>query len=183
MRAVHDERIADLARVESLLESRVAGVEAAHEADAHEPAAERRLGLDDAQARLGVRSQRLLAEHRLAGVEARERELLVRGRRRRDDHRLDVAVADELVRVRVDRRDAVLGRDTLGGLRECVADGGDPRTGYGSAENADVGGAHQAGTDDADVHSLAPQDAVGKCRCAPSGAWSGQRVVTAFARV
>jgi hypothetical protein len=50
---VGEQRRADRAVVQAALELEVGRVVAAHEADLHEPAAERRLGLHDAAGRLG----------------------------------------------------------------------------------------------------------------------------------
>ena len=65
--AVHDQRLADAAGVDDLLHLPVSGVVAAHEADLDQAAAVGRLGLDDPQAVLGGRGERLLAEHRFPG--------------------------------------------------------------------------------------------------------------------
>ena len=73
----------------TVLHRAVGGVVAAHEADLDQPPAEGHLGVDDPQAGLLGGRQRLLAEDRLAGVDARQHVLLVRRPPGADDHRVD----------------------------------------------------------------------------------------------
>ena len=77
--------------------ARYAGVVPAHVADLHEPATARHLGLDDPQTCLLGGGQRLLAEDRLARLNRCEHELLMGRPPRRDEHRIDAVVVDDVL--------------------------------------------------------------------------------------
>ena len=96
VRAVHQQRRPDAAVFQRGLHGLVARVVAAHEADLDAPAAGRHLGVHDPQAGVAGRRERLLAEHRLAGLDRRDHLLLVGGTPGRDEHRVDGVVRNEL---------------------------------------------------------------------------------------
>jgi hypothetical protein len=160
----------------------ITGGPTTHEADGDEAAPERRLGFDDPQGRGGVDGQRLLAQHGLARVQAGERERLVCDRRRGDHDGVDGVGRDQLEPVLVDRRHTDLAGDAHGALADGVGDRHDLGAGDRGVQDAGVGRPHQARADDPDADA---HEAVGKCMwvCVGSCAWSGQRVVTTFARV
>ena len=87
------QRRADDAVVDRLLQRAVALVVAALEADLNEMAAGGDLRLDDAHAGLGGRGERLLAEHRLAGLDRGEDISLMRRPPGGDDDRVHVGAA------------------------------------------------------------------------------------------
>ena len=147
VRAVHQQRATDRARVEPGLQVDVARVEAAHEADADEVAPAGALGLDDPPRRLRGGGERLLAQHRLARRDAREHERLVREHGRGDDDGVHVVGRDQLQPVRVHRA----GAETLGRRAVRVGDGHEPRPGDLRRQQPRVDGAHQPRADDADA--------------------------------
>ena len=147
VRAVHEQRPADRARVEPGLEVDVARVEAAHEADADEATAGGALGLDDPPRRLRRGRERLLAQHRLAGRDAREHVRLVREHGRGDDDGVHIVGRDQLQAVRVrGRRPEALGR---GQVR--IGDGHELRPGHVRRQPPRVDAAHQPRADDPDA--------------------------------
>jgi hypothetical protein len=136
-------------RVEQPLELGVAGVVATHEPHLHEPATGLRLGLDDAAAGLGRHRQRLLAQHRLARVQAREDEVVMAVDGGGDQHGVDVVGGDDLVTVGVDAGAAGRARHRRRALRVDVRHRGHPRAADAGGDRADVRAAHHPGADDA----------------------------------
>ena len=93
MDAVEEEGRADVAVGDRLTHREVGAVEAAHEADLDEAAAEGDLGVDDAVAGGLGGGERLLAEDRLAGGDGAEDVFLVRRAPGAHDDGLDFGVA------------------------------------------------------------------------------------------
>ena len=95
--AVRQQRSADGAAVDGLLEGPVRGVVAAVEADLDQPPAGGDLGLDDAPAGVLRGRQRLLAEDGLAGSDAGQHVRLVGGPPGGDDDGVDRVGRDQLL--------------------------------------------------------------------------------------
>jgi hypothetical protein len=170
-------------RAEAGAQLLVERVAAAHEPDRDQPPAGRDLGVDDVQARLSGRRQRLLAQHALAGRDAREHELLVRGVVGGDDHRVDLGIGDQGVRVGVRAPAADRGRGRGAG-RVGVGDRRDVRAVDRRRQRAHMVRAHHPRADHADADGLdGAHVAVGKCMWDGSRASSGQRLVTTLPRV
>jgi hypothetical protein len=108
--------LAEVAAAQGRLQVGVARVVTTHETDRDQPAAELNLCRHYPDRAGHVGSQRLLAQHGLAGREAGQHELLVRLVRRRDQHRIDRVVLDQHHRV-VEDPSAARGGDGLGSLR------------------------------------------------------------------
>ena len=147
---VDDQGVADGPALERRLDLPVAGVVAAHVADDDEALSERRLGREDLLA-LGDRGgERLLAHDRLAGGDAGEHVLGVRGADGRDEDRVDLVAVDQVEAVVEDGGAVELVRDLL---RTGAVDVRD-RAHRGAVDDVDelatVVLADEAGADDAD---------------------------------
>ena len=147
--AVDDQGHADRAGVDRRLHLPVAGVEASHEPDLHEPTTADRLRRDDRSRVVERGSERLLAQHRFAGSEARVHLGGVGEADASDDHGVDVGAGDERFRA------VVGGRRQFGGER-CRAGCVDVehtrhrRTADPTGQRAGVLRADRAGPDDSD---------------------------------
>ena len=99
VRAVQHQRLAEFTAVDQGLQLGVLVVEAAHEPDLDQPLAEFGLPLDHLERGFHVGGQRLLAQHRLAVLQAGQQLLLVRRTRRGQHDGVDLGVGDGVQRV------------------------------------------------------------------------------------
>ena len=151
VRAVHQQRRAEAAVLQRGLHGPVAGVVTAHEADLDQPAPGRHLGVHDPLAGGAGRRERLLAEHRLARGDRRDDLFLVGRAPGRDQHRVDVAVRDQVLGGGVSNRARQARRDLPGARRVDVVDGRDRPAGEHLGDPADVVLADHPHSDDADA--------------------------------
>ena len=144
MRAVQHQRLAKLTAVEECLQVGILVVEPAHEPDLYQPLAEFGLPLDHGERGLHVGGQRLLTEHRLAVLEARQQLLLV-GRAGCGQHdSVDVVSCDGVQRVADNPGTRHRGGDLFGLLRQVVVHHDDAGVADPSGDAGDVVGAHHA---------------------------------------
>ena len=148
VRAVHHQRLAELTAVDQCLQLGVLVVEPAHEPDLDQLLAEFGLPLDHGERGFHVGGQRLLAQHRLAVLQAGQQLLLVRRTRRGQHDGVDVGIGDGVQRV-ADRAAPGTDRgDLLGLLGEVVVDHDDPGACDRFGDAGDVVGAHHADAED-----------------------------------
>ena len=102
MSAMHDQRVAQPAVGDQLLQRDVLGVEAPHEADLDELLAERLFLLHDRVGRGDVGGQRLLTQHRDTPIQACIELFRVGGTRAGDEHRIHVWIVDGRNRIGLD---------------------------------------------------------------------------------
>ena len=147
VRAVQHQRPAELAAVEECLQLGVLVVEPAHEPDLDQPLAEFGLPLDHGERGLHVGGQRLLAEHRLAVLQAGQQLLLVGRPGGGQHHGVDVGIGDGVQRV----ADRACTRhrcgDLFGLLGQVVVHHDDAGVADTAGDPGDVVGAHHADTE------------------------------------
>ena len=112
-------------RTELGLQVGVAGVEAPHEPELHDPLAEGDLGVEHGDRLRLVHRERLLAQDGLAGGETVEQLLRVEPVRRGDEHRVRVVGAEDLLD-RPDASRAEVRRERRRARRVGVVDDGEP---------------------------------------------------------
>ena len=139
---------AEFTAVEQRLQLGVLVVEPAHEADLDQPLAEFGLAFDDLQRGLDIGGQRLLAQHRLAVLQAGQ-QLLLMGRSRGGEHdRVDIRIGDGVERIDDGAAAGDARGDLFGLLGDVVVDDGHPGAGDPAGDAGDVVGAHDADAED-----------------------------------
>jgi hypothetical protein len=91
-----------------------------------------------------ITNQRLLAQHWLALFEAGQQLLLVRGARRREQHRVNVVGIDRVERIRGHPGAGDRSRNFCGLLRQIVVDDGDSCAADSARDAGGVVGTHHA---------------------------------------
>ena len=153
VRRVEHQRRTDIAAVQGLLHGPVAVVVAAHEADHDQPPAGGHLGVQDPFTRLLGGRERLLAEHLLAGGDARQHVLLVGATPGGDDDGIDVRGVDQFLSRLVELGAGDLAHHVLGPNEVHIGDPADPGPGQHLGEAPDVVLPDHPDANDADVHS------------------------------
>ena len=150
------------------LQRAIAGVEAAHEADLHEAAAERGLGVEDRRAVALRRRQRLLAEHGLARGDRGEHISRVRRSPGGHDHGVHVLGGDQLLAGRIGLGAGQARSDLLGLRCVDVADRDDARAREDARQPPNVILADHPNADHADIdsHLVPPGNELAKRKAA-----------------
>ena len=149
MGAVHQQRRAQLARLQRLLHRHIARIEAPHEADLHQPPAKGGLAGDNRQAFGGARRERLFAQDGLGDAQAVEHQRCMGLVRRGDEHRSDRRVVDQRMGIGMAARHGKTLRDRRHARGVGVGHRDQFGPGHRACERCGVIGAHHARPDQA----------------------------------
>src|SRR5271165_4379675 len=147
-----DEGRADRARLDRLLHCPILRIEAAHEPDLHEAAPKGDLGVDDRRTVRRRGRKRLLAEHRLAGLDRRQHVGCVGRAPGGDDDGVDLLGDNQVFARRVTLRSGQSRSYLLRLARVDVADRNHARSGEHGRQPTNVVPADHPDADDANVY-------------------------------